>query len=95
MKKITNFLNKNQKKIFLVLIFASMLILNFLTPLLADDYSYGLNLNEKRIASIMDIFDYQVWHYFNWGGRTVAHTLAQILLVFPKAVFNILNSFRK
>lgn len=93
MKKITNFLNKNQKKIFLVLIFASMLILNFLTPLLADDYSYGLNLNEKRIASIMDIFDYQVWHYFNWGGRTVAHTLAQILLVFPKAVFNILNSF--
>ena len=41
----------------------------------------------------MDIFDYQVWHYFNWGGRTVAHTLAQILLVFPKAVFNILNSF--
>lgn len=70
-----------------------MLCLNFLTPLLADDYSYGLNLNEKRIASIMDIFDYQVWHYFNWGGRTVAHTLAQILLVFPKAVFNILNSF--
>ena len=41
----------------------------------------------------MDIFDYQVWHYFNWGGRTVAHTLAQILLVFPKTVFNILNSF--
>ena len=70
-----------------------MLCLNFLTPLLADDYSYGLNLNEKRIASIIDIFDYQVWHYFNWGGRTVAHTLAQILLVFPKAVFNILNSF--
>lgn len=77
----------------MILIFASMLCLNFLTPLLADDYSYGLNLNEKRIASIMDIFDYQVWHYFNWGGRTVAHTLAQILLVFPKAVFNILNSF--
>lgn len=77
----------------MILIFVSMLCLNFLTPLLADDYSYGLNLNEKRIASIMDIFDYQVWHYFNWGGRTVAHTLAQILLVFPKAVFNILNSF--
>ena len=70
-----------------------MLILNFLTPLLADDYSYSLNLSEKRISSIIDIFDYQVWHYFNWGGRTVAHTLAQIFLVFPKAVFNILNSF--
>lgn len=93
MKKITNFLNKNQKKIFLVLIFASMLILNFLTPLLADDYSYGLNLNGKRISSIIDIFDYQVWHYFNWGGRTIAHTLAQTFLIFPKAIFNVLNSF--
>ena len=93
MENVINFLNRNKKKLFLILIFVSMLCLNFLTPLLADDYSYGLNLNEKRIASIIDIFDYQVWHYFNWGGRTVAHTLAQILLVFPKAVFNILNSF--
>lgn len=93
LKKITIFLNKNQKKIFLVLIFASMLILNFLTPLLADDYSYGLNLNGKRISSIMDIFDYQVWHYFNWGGRTIAHTLAQTFLIFSKAIFNVLNSF--
>ena len=70
-----------------------MLILNFLTPLLADDYSYGLNLNGKRISSIIDIFDYQVWHYFNWGGRTIAHTLAQTFLIFPKAIFNVLNSF--
>lgn len=93
LKKISNFLNKNQKKIFLVLIFASMLILNFLTPLLADDYSYGLNLNGKRISSIIDIFDYQVWHYFNWGGRTIAHTLAQTFLILPKAIFNVLNSF--
>ncbi len=93
LKKIIIFLIKNQIQIFLVLIFISMLILNFLTPLLADDYSYSLNLSEKRISSIIDIFDYQVWHYFNWGGRTVAHTLAQIFLVFPKAVFNILNSF--
>ena len=93
LKKITNFLIKNQKRIFLVLIFISMLILNFLTPLLADDYSYGLNLNSKRISSIIDIFDYQVWHYFNWGGRTIAHTLAQTFLIFPKAIFNVLNSF--
>lgn len=93
LKKITIFLNKNQKKIFLVLIFASMLILTFLTPLLADDYSYGLNLNGKRISSIIDIFDYQIWHYFNWGGRTIAHTLAQTFLILPKAIFNVLNSF--
>lgn len=92
MEKITKFLNKNQKKIFLLLIFVSMLILNFLTPLLADDYSYGLNLDGKRISSVIDIFNYQIWHYFNWGGRTIAHTFAQTFLIFPKVIFNVLNS---
>ncbi|MDY5875136.1 MAG: DUF6056 family protein [Bacilli bacterium] len=92
MEKITKFLNKNQKKIFLLLIFISMLILNFLTPLLADDYSYGLNLDGKRISSVIDIFNYQIWHYFNWGGRTIAHTFAQTFLIFPKVIFNVLNS---
>jgi hypothetical protein len=92
MKKIIEFLNKNQTKIILFIIFISMLILNFLTPLLADDYSYGLNLAKKRITGIIDIYNYQIWHYFNWGGRTVAHTFAQICLIFSKAIFNIINS---
>lgn len=92
MKKIIEFLNKNQIKIILFIIFISMLILNFLTPLLADDYSYGLNLAKKRITGIIDIYNYQIWHYFNWGGRTVAHTFAQICLIFSKAIFNIINS---
>ena len=67
-----------------------MLILNFLTPLLADDYSYGLNLDGKRISSVIDIFNYQIWHYFNWGGRSIAHTFAQTFLIFPKAIASVL-----
>lgn len=92
MKKIEKFIDKNQIKIMLLLIFISMLALNFLTPLLADDYSYGLNLANKKLTGIVDIFNYQMWHYFNWGGRTVAHTFAQTFLMFPKAIFNIINS---
>ena len=65
---------------------------NFLTPLLADDYSYGLNLANNKLTGIIDIYNYQIWHYFNWGGRTIAHTFAQTLLMFPNTIFNIVNS---
>lgn len=92
MKKIEKFIDKNQIKIMLLLIFISMLALNFLTPLLADDYSYGLNLANNKLTGIIDIYNYQIWHYFNWGGRTIAHTFAQTLLMFPKTIFNIVNS---
>lgn len=84
--------NKQQTIIILVSIFLMMLVLNLLTPLLADDYSYSLNLDKTKINSLMDVVNYQWWHYFNWGGRTVAHTIAQFFLLFPKVVFSIANS---
>lgn len=82
---------KQQTIIILVCIYLMMLILNLLTPILADDYSYSLGLDDTKINSFMDIINYQWWHYFNWGGRTVAHTIAQFLLLFPKTIFNIIN----
>lgn len=84
---------KQQTIIILVSIFIMMLVLNLLTPLLADDYSYSLNLDKTKINSLMDVVNYQWWHYFNWGGRTLAHTIAQIFLLFPKIVFSIANPF--
>ena len=60
---------------------------NFFTPLLTDDFYYALHSK-----SIQDILNYQVWHYFNWGGRTIAHTIAQLFLYMPKNIFNIFNS---
>lgn len=82
---------KQQTIIILVSIFIMMLALNLLTPLLADDYSYSLNLNKTKIENLMDVINYQWWHYFNWGGRTIAHTIAQLFLLFPKIVFSIIN----
>lgn len=93
MEKLKNIklTKKQQTTIILVCIYLMMLILNLLTPILADDYSYSLSLDDSKINSFMDIINYQWWHYFNWGGRTVAHTIAQVFLLFPKVIFSIVN----
>lgn len=82
---------KQQTIIILASIFIMMLVLNLLTPLIADDYSYSLGLDNTKINSVMDVLNYQWWHYFNWGGRTIAHTIAQLFLLFPKYIFSIIN----
>ena len=46
-----------------VLVFAVMLLFNFLTPYLADDWFYSLS------KSIPDIFRKEYTHYFNQNGR--------------------------
>lgn len=84
----------NNKKIFIItilLVFILILLLNIFTPLLADDYSYSFGLN-GRLKSLKDVLDYQVHHWETWGGRSVAHSIAQIFLMTPKMVFNIFNS---
>lgn len=71
-------------------IYLSMLILNMVTPLIMDDYNYTFGL-DGRINSILDIINYQQWFYFNWGGRNVAHFIAQFFLMNDKILFNIIN----
>ena len=91
-KSLKNFIVKNKLIIFAVVtIFISMLVLNFITPLIMDDYNYSFGLN-GRISNLKDIFEYQIWFYFNWGGRNIAHTIAQFFLMNNKIIFNIFNS---
>ena len=88
--------NKITKKQITIVIFSVififMFVLNFLTPLIADDFSYSFGA-DGRIKNLYDIYNKQVDHYFTWGGRTVAHTVAQIFLLFPKIIFSIANTF--
>ena len=53
------------------------------TPYAADDFRYKLNPlgDELSFKILSDIYDFQVWHYFNWGGRIVAHYLLQLFLI--------------
>lgn len=46
-----------------------------------DDDWYITNLvTGQPIAGISDIWESQVWHYFNWGGRSIAHAILQFVL---------------
>jgi len=69
-----------------IVLFAKMLVLNFLTPMICDDFVY----NTSR--SIIDVFKQEYHHYMTWGGRSVAHVIIRTFLMMPKAVFNILNA---
>lgn len=77
--------------IILLTIFILTFVLNSLTPLVADDFYYSV-FKGNRVTSLIDIFNSQVYQYFHWGGRIVAHTIAQIFLMMPKWIFNIFNT---
>lgn len=86
-------MSKNKKLISILgIIFILMLILNFITPIIADDFGYALNLDGKHLRGLKDIINFQIVHYKWWGGRIIAHTLAQLFLMLPKYIFNICNS---
>jgi hypothetical protein len=78
----------------LMLIFVFLLYLcNHLIIFMQDDLWYWTNLvTGERISSVGDIVQSQVWHYQNWGGRTVAHTLLQFLLWGDGKLCNVLNT---
>lgn len=86
--------NTNKKYLYLILgiFFFLTLVLNILTPIIADDFGYSLNLDKDHLGSIKDIINFQIIHYIYWGGRSVAHTLVQLFLLLPKWIFNIFNS---
>lgn len=76
-----------------MLLFCFILLLNCLTPLAADDFSYSfIFASAERIDSFSDIIYSQWLHYFGWGGRSVVHFIAQTFLWWGKPLFNIFNS---
>lgn len=77
---------------FILLIGVGMYILNHYTTLIADDYNYSFCFGH-RTTGIMDILQSQYHHYFEWGGRVVAHSIAQIFLMYDKFVFDVANTF--
>lgn len=90
--KIKEIPEKKKIKIVFLIIFFMMIVMNFLSPLIADDFTYSLGTKDKAVFSITKIFRYQYFHYLKWGGRSVAHTIAQFLLMTGKVFYNITNS---
>jgi len=64
------------------------------TPYAADDFVYKVNPLEYDICFEMlkDAFNFQIWHYFNWGGRIIVLFFVQLFLIPIKLYFNIINA---
>ena len=77
----------------LVGIFLILLLCNFKTNLVADDYRYCFSFRTfERIEKLSDIIPSMAAHRVSMNGRVAAHALVQLFLLLPLPVFKILNS---
>lgn len=79
-----------------VLILVSVLVIyrtHRAIPFMMDDLWYSTMLfdEETPIASFSDIIKSQIWHYHNWGGRSMTHGILQITLLLGEQAADILN----
>ncbi|MEO2652537.1 DUF6056 family protein, partial [Enterococcus mundtii] len=86
MNRIIDSICKHKKMIVIVSVYVVMVILNFLTPLIADDIEYMY-----KTTSFSTILHDEYMQYMNWTGRSVVHIIARLFLLMPKIVFNFMN----
>lgn len=62
------------------------------TYFVMDDLWYQTNLvTGEKLHSLLDVLEGQVWHYFNWGGRSITHTILQLDLMGGALFCDIMN----
>ncbi len=82
-----------KREIIVAIIILSIFLLNYYTPYYADDYNYMYSFAlGERITNIRDIVPSMVAHYESMNGRIVLHFLAQLFLIFPPIVFDVINT---
>lgn len=63
-----------------------------MVPFMMDDLWYATLLSEDTpIRTFGDIVKSQVWHYQNWGGRSMTHSILQLTLLAGEAAADVLN----
>lgn len=68
-------------------------ITNRYVPFMMDDLWYSTLLYEDTpIRGVSDIVNSQIWHYQNWGGRSVAHACLQLILLAGESFADVLNT---
>lgn len=61
-------------------------------PFMMDDLWYSTMLSDETpIRSLADIVESQIWHYFNWGGRSMTHGILQLTLLAGEGAADLLN----
>ncbi len=57
-----------------------------------DDIWYSTNLaTGAPLSGISDVIESQVWHYLNWGGRSVTHSILQLVIMTGNLSADIIN----
>lgn len=68
-------------------------VLNRNVPFMMDDIWYGTNLaTNEPLQNLWDIIEGQIWHYNNWGGRSITHGVLQATLMSGELCADILNT---
>ncbi|MBO4909805.1 MAG: hypothetical protein J5476_11075 [Lachnospiraceae bacterium] len=92
-------MEKSRKKLTYIttLILAITTVIVFFTnriiPFMMDDLWYSTLLDSPEpITSFSDIIHAQVWHWHNWGGRSLAHGLLQLIILGGEGFADVLNT---
>ena len=76
-----------------IAIFLLILLCNDFTHFQGDDYEYLNSFKDgSRIESVWDIFESMYYHRISTNGRLIAHFFVQLFLMWPKYIFNPVNS---
>lgn len=80
--KSISYLTSSKYWLILTLVLGGIFLINYWIPLFADDYPYHFIYGTNtRISTLYDVIISQYKHYLNWGGRSIAHGILQILLI--------------
>lgn len=72
---------------------AVIFITHHYVPFMMDDLWYSTVLSsDEPIKNFSDIVSAQIWHYNNWGGRSMTHTLLQCILLGSETFADVLNT---
>lgn len=73
--------------------FIIMLLLNCLTPYLADDFTFSYSFADRdTLHSPYILVRSAYYHYFEWSGRIIVKFFAQLFTLPPKPVFDAINA---
>ena len=66
---------------------------NVNVPFMMDDFWYSTDLTTgEPLSGLSDVIRSQVWHYLNWGGRSVTHAFLQLSLMSGERAADIINT---
>lgn len=71
-----------------IISFIAIFIYNVLTPLMSDDFLF----NPSSPYGFFDLLKEEYNNYMTWNGRSVVQFIMHVFLLFPKGLFNVLNS---